>query len=146
MEASRYEEVGALIKRYREARGLLQASVAELLSNELDRQVHQSLVSKNEKGQGWQKRGDGVDSPELMRAYCKVLHIPEDEMVEALGFHVKEAAPRPPTLLDMIEADPTLSRAAKDHFINQYGLLQMASKEERAGRAVFQKPPKGNVG
>lgn len=144
MEASRYEAVGALVKRYREARGLLQASVAELLSGELGRHVHQSLVSKNEKGQGWQKRGEGVDAPDLMRAYCQVLGIPEVDMVEALGFHVRsEAHPREPTLGDLIEADTTLSRDAKDHLINQYRLLRLATQQERKGRPVLR--PKGNA-
>ena len=139
MEASRYEAVGALIKRYREASGLLQASVAELLSAEVGRHIHQSLVSKNEKGQGWQKRGDGVDAPDLMRAYCAVLSIPQDEMIEALGFHVaqEDRDHSPPSIADVIQADPSLSKAAKEHLVNQYRLLQLASREERRGRPML---------
>lgn len=126
-----YEAVGALIRRYREERGLLQESVAVLMSERLGREFRQNLVSKHERGDNWRSRD--YDAFELMRVYCEVLGIPQNEMIAAMGFPSALGGPPPPgapTLTDFIERDPTLSQAAKDHLVNQYGLLQLASKNE----------------
>lgn len=124
-----YEAVGALIRRYREEQNLLQESVAVLMSERLGREFRQNLVSKHERGDNWRSRE--YDAFELMRVYCEVLGIPQEEMLAAIGFtHPPASGPEAKTLADMIERDPTLSKAAKDHLVNQYGLLQLASKHD----------------
>jgi len=148
-----YEAVGALIARHRKALGLHQDSVAVMLSDRLGREIRQNLVSKHERGSNWRSRE--YDPFELMRAYCEVLNIPENLMLATLGFPSAlqggEAEPaqepaQEPTLADVIEKDPTLTRAAKDHLINQYGLLlQLASVQERSGKPVI-KPPRRGIG
>lgn len=133
-----YEAVGALVRKYRGP--MLQASVAELLTQALGQSVTQGMVSKFEKGQGWSKRG-----PELWHAFCEVLSIPQDEMVAALGFSLPGRPKGAPSLVDLVAKDPTLSKAAKDHLMNQYKLLQMASAQERAGHPIL-KPPRRRSG
>lgn len=132
MEITREMRLGALVKRYREAAGLRQTAVAEMLSRALGEKINQNMVSDHENGRRWKNH-------ELPGAYVRVLNIPQDEMIEAAtGLTPTSKAPRPTTLRDVIESDPTLSDAAKAHLINQYGLLQMASTAERAGHAVLQ--------
>ena len=114
------EALGGLVKKYRDLRGLSQATVAELLSRELDESVAQNIVSENEKGRRWSRKG-------LPAAYRRILGIPVAEMQAAMGLP-DEGDQVAPTFAEIVESDPTLSRAAKDHLINQYGLLQLASQ------------------
>lgn len=133
MATNRDEALGGLVKKYREMRGLSQTAVAELLSRETETTVNQNIVSENEKGRRWTKR------PELPAAYARILGIPRAEVQEAMGLP-DEGVRENPTFAQLVEADPTLTRAAKDHLISQYGLLQAASSHQRATSAGAQAP------
>lgn len=122
MAITRDEALGGLVKTYRERRGLSQATVAELVSRETETVVNQNIISELERGRRWAKR------PELPVAFARVLGIPRAEVQEAMGLGSDEMPSRPPTFAEVVETDDTLSRAAKDHLINQYGLLQLASQ------------------
>lgn len=123
-------EAGDLIKRYKERLGHSQTFVAHELSLAVGRSIDQSTVSKHMRGIGW--------TFDLPAAYVKVLGIPSEEMAEAWGLPIGDhRRPHAPTLADLVKADPTLSPAAKKHLLNQYELLQLASKEERRGKPVL---------
>lgn len=122
MNTQRREALGALVKKYRGP--MTQTAVAELLSRHLGEPVRQGIVSDHEKGNRW-------SDEKWQRAYIDVLHIPEDEMIAALGYTMP-GIERPKTFREIVEADPSLSKAAKEHLINQYGLLQLASRHAPA--------------
>lgn len=137
MEARSWVAVGRLVKRYREENALGQTAVAEMLSRELPDypiKINQGLVTRNEAG--------GRFTPDLAGGYARVLGIPDHEMREAMygpnsGFTAEDERPaRRQTWREVIEADSTLSDAAKAHLINQYGLLQLATLQERSGRPL----------
>lgn len=130
-----YEAVGQLVRRYREERGMVQAEVAAQVAPRLGRNFTQGMVSKLEAGAGWS------DNPELLGVFTDILAIPQDEMVAALGFSVPGEKAHPTSLVDVVAQDSSLSDAAKTHLINQYGLLQLASLQERKShRRVKQVP------
>lgn len=137
--STEYERAGELIQRYQG--GLTQTAVAELVNGALKAEkktarITQGMVSSHRKGQKL--------SLELCRAYVVALNIPEREMIAALGYpSAMTGGKTPGTLEEFIERDPTLSKAAKEHLINQYGLLRLASAQERAGKPVLKK---GNPG
>lgn len=86
--------------------------------------------------------GREIPLPALFKM-CRAIGIEPSEVLRLAEGGAAQAVPRPSaeTLGDVIAADPTLSKAAKQHLINQYGLLQLASKaspeepEKRQGRA-----------
>jgi transcriptional regulator with XRE-family HTH domain len=131
MATKRDVALGALIKRYREDAGLKQAPVAEMLSRELGRTIRQTFLSELERGNRW-----SATEPDIYGAFSRVLNIPEDEMVE-VAMHITQSngPTRPQTWREIIEADPSLSDAAKAHLIAQYGLLQAASAHERSTKS-----------
>jgi len=131
MATKKDEALGALIKRYRDRAGLTQAAVAELLSRELGETVRQTWISELESGRRWAKT-----EVELYGAFVRVLKIPQGEFQAVVFGSPDPGAPAPRTWREVIEDDPTLSDAAKEHLINQYGLLQLASAQERATRPV----------
>ena len=129
MVTKRDAALGALIRKYREDAGLKQAPVAELLSREIGRPIHQSFLSELERGRRW----SAIES-DIYGAFVRVLNIPEDQMVET-AMHISRAgSDLPKSWREVIEEDPSLSTAAKEHLINQYGLLQAASAHERNTR------------
>ena len=123
-------DVAALVKRYYEKSGMTQTSVAAALSTILGRHVGQNQVSEHLRGMRWEK------NLALAGAYVRVLGIPPDEMAKAMGYPIPNA-PRAATLADVIKAAPPLSPAAKRHLLNQYGLLQLATQQERSGKPVL---------
>lgn len=124
MAINRDEALGGLVKRYREMRGFSQAAVAEMLTRETGETVNQNIVSENERGRRWTKR------PGFPAAYARALGIPRQEIQAAMGLPDEGRTEHVPTFAEIVQADETLSRAAKEHLINQYGLLQLASKGE----------------
>lgn len=118
--------LGSIVREYRERAGLIQQQLADRLTASSGQKVGQGKVSKMELGEAW---GDNLD---LIAHYVRVLDIPPLLMAKAAGFPVPDGpgGTPAPTLRDLVEADPTLSRASKDHLINQYGLLQAASRAE----------------
>lgn len=121
-----YTALGQLVRRYRG--GMSQGTLAALVSKEAGRTVGQSAISSLELGNRW---GDNLD---LIGAFARVLDIPAELVQEAMGLPTpggKKAVVRP-TLPELVERDPSLSKTAKAHLINQYGLLQLASKNEVA--------------
>lgn len=128
-----YVALGELIEKYRGT--MSQATVAQLLSDRLGRTVSQATVSAHENGQRW------GDNPELIGAYAAVLGIPTVVMQRTIGLPAPDDNGNPPlmttTLREIVEADPTLSDAAKEHLVKQYGLLQAASAHgwEKAEKA-----------
>jgi len=122
--------LGALIRQHREQHGLSQDAVAELLRHEVEAGVKpsQGLVTSNEAGKrlSWQ----------LVGAYARVLAIPMEKVNAAIGYGEPAEHREPRTWREVIEADPTLSESAKAHLVNQYGLLQLASAQERATKSV----------
>lgn len=128
--ATGYEALGRLVQKYRKMRGLdTQAALAHLISQELGHDVNQSKVSDNENGKAWADKTVGVGG--LINAYRRVLNIPIPELNAAIYGVELEDPPPPRDFAEMVEADPSLSKAAKEHLVNQYGLLQLASKQER---------------
>lgn len=122
-------EAGELASRYRKQANLTQEFVAHELSETLGRKIDQTTVSKHMRGQGW--------TFDLVPAYAKILGIPSEEMAAAWGLDIGARRPRPTTLADVVKSDPSLSNAAKKHLLNQYELLQMASRQERQGKPVL---------
>lgn len=127
---SNYKDVGALALKYQRLRNMTQGEVAVLLSEHLGRKITQGMVSDHLMGVGWGR------APELFGAYVTVLDIPQQEMVQALGFSdVGEDGRRSePTLAELIQRDPNLSAQAKAHFLSQYNLLVEASAYRRTKR------------
>ena len=124
--------MGALVKKYREAAGLKQESLAELLSREMGTPIEQNRISNLERGERWARQDEAI-----YEALRRVLGIPLKEMVNArMGVDLPDSEAPAPTLQELIERDPSLSDAAKAHLITQYGLLQMATQQERAGKRV----------
>lgn len=128
MPTRRDAALGELVRKYRG--GMSQTTVADLVSRELegDQTVTQGQVSDHESGRRWS------GNPDLPGAYGRALNIPQDELYTALGLPPPSAATKALTFAEIVERDPTLSKAAKDHLLNQYGLLQAASAHERASR------------
>jgi hypothetical protein len=118
MTTQREQALGALVRKYRAASS--QEAVAEMLSRHLGEKVRQNMVSLHEKGERWH-------DPKWRHAYIAVLGIPQDEMVQAEGYSLP-GREGPKTFREIVLSDPTLSKAAKEHLVNQYGLLQLASK------------------
>lgn len=130
-----YVALGELVEEY--AGGMTQATVAQLLSDHLGRNVLQSTVSDHMRGQRW------GDNPELIGAYAAVLNIPTMVMQRVIGLPSPDDIEEPvqaPTLASLVEADSTLSETAKAHLLNQYGLLQAASAHERSTRKPADTP------
>lgn len=126
--------VGALIRKYREPGGkrlMTQGVLAELVSEKAGRKVSQAQVSAHELGNRWR---DDID---LIGVYGEVLGIPETELYEALGLPVAQPEARPKGFAEIVEADNTLSKAAKEHLLNQYELLQMATMHQRRGEPIL---------
>lgn len=122
--------LGALIRKYRGP--MSQTTLAELVSVRAGRRVTQSRLSDHERGQRW---GGDLD---LLASYADVLGIPVEEMHEAVGLpKVDDDRPRPKTFAEIVAQDKTLSKAAREHLLNQYELLQMATQHERAGQPVL---------
>lgn len=117
-------ELGALVKNARKAAGLTQPQMAALLAAELGEQFTQGMVSENEGGKGWGAR------PRLPAAYGRILNI-STEVQAALGLPDLGDSP-PETFADKVLADPSLDDAAKQHLIQQYALLQAATRHHRA--------------
>lgn len=132
-----YVALGALIEEYRGA--MTQGTVAQLLSDYLGRNISQNTVSAHINGQRW------GDNPDLIGAYAAVLNIPVAVMHRTIGLPLSDdpgsPPPPPPTFKSIVEADPSLSAAAKEHLVNQYGLLQAASAHERGSRKKSPDPP-----
>lgn len=122
-------EAGELADRYRRQANVTQVFIAHELSQELGRKIDQTTVSKHLRGQAW--------TFDLVPAYAKILGIPSEEMAAAWGLDIGSRRPRPTTLADVVNGDPTLSKAAKQHLLQQYELLQLASREERKGRPAL---------
>lgn len=132
MASQRDAALGALVRKYRGT--LTQAAVAELVSHEIGERVTQGMVSDHENGRRWRNNSD------LPGAYARALRIPQAEVIAALGFSSSEDEP-PQTFAQIVRNDPTLSRAAKEHLLNQYHLLQLASAQERAGHPILSEIP-----
>ncbi len=135
MEKREWIAVGRLVRQYRLDAKLTQAPVLEMLRRALPDypvKINQGLIHSNENGKRW--------TPELAAAYARVLGIPSAEMRDAMygpnSGYPSEGVPRRTTWREVIEADPSLSAAAKAHLIAQYGLLQLASRQEQAGDSV----------
>lgn len=120
-----YSALGQLVRKYRGT--MSQGTVAALVSKEAGRPVSQSAVSALELGTRW---GDNLD---LVGAFARALDIPAELVQEAMDLPTPDDS-RPavarPTLVELVERDPSLSKTAKAHLINQYGLLQLASQNE----------------
>lgn len=89
--------------------------------------IAQSTVSTH------MKTGEGLD-PDVMHRYMDLFGIPLDEVLAALGYPVSGQRSKPATVQEIVKADPSLSEAAKTHFLNQYQLLRLATLEERRGQ------------
>jgi hypothetical protein len=127
--------LGTLIRKYRG--DMPQVVLAELVSEASGRKVRQNHVSDHEHGRRWAADFD------LMHAYAEVLHIPVRELHDAVGIPKEdEEEPRPRTFAEIVSQDETLSKVAKNHLLNQYELLQMATEHERAGKPVLHEDKK----
>lgn len=120
-------ELGALIRNARNALGLTQDEVVELVSVAADKRISQNKVSEHERGR-W---GKGAIE-DYAAAYAHALRIPEEQMREVLGYTPPGGGPALPTFEEQVRADPTLDDRSKEHLINQYALLQAASRHNRA--------------
>lgn len=120
-------ELGSLIKNARLGLGLTQGEVAELVSVAASKSISQPKVSEHENGD-W---GKGAIE-DYAAAYGHALRIPEEQMRAVLGFTPPGAIPALPTFEEMVRADSSLDEKSKEHIINQYGLLQAASRHNRA--------------
>lgn len=120
-------ELGRLVRSARDEAGLSQPQLAALLSDYLGEKYAQSLVSDNERGDGWGGR-DG----RLPAAYAAVLNIPSHDIQRALGLPDLGDAVEPRTFADYVRADPTLDDTSKQHLISQYGLLRAATTYNRS--------------
>lgn len=123
--------MGALVTKYREP--MSQSVLAELLSTKTGRTIRQGLISELERGQRWSKNVD------LIGPLAEVLHIPPREVQQTMGLPWGEDDPeeRPRSFAEIVAQDATLSRAAKEHLLNQYELLQMATLHERRGDPIL---------
>lgn len=137
MSSKSQARLGALIRKYREAGGMTQGALANAVSEKAGRKVGQANVSAHELGQRWESRGTGPGGIDLLAAYIEVLGIPEDEWRDALGLAVEEPDPRPKGFAEIVQSDKSLSKAAKEHLLNQYELLQMATMHQRRGEPVL---------
>lgn len=135
MATSTDRSMGALVRKYREAAGLKQESLAELLSREMGTPIEQNRISNLERGERWARQDEAIYD-----ALRRVLNIPVQEMVNA-RMGIDYPGEQPTTLAEIIERDPSLSDAAKQHLLTQYGLLQMASQQERAGKQASASKP-----
>jgi transcriptional regulator with XRE-family HTH domain len=132
--------LGALIRKYRKAAGLTQDELAVLMSERTGLEVPQPQISAHELGNRWESRGGSLGGMELLSTYIEVLSIPEREWHEAMGMPMPEepeSESRPKGFAEMVQADQTLSKAAKEHLLNQYELLQMATMHQRRGEPVL---------
>lgn len=130
MTNSEWEKrLGALIKRYRGP--MSQETLANLVSDRSGEKVAQWRVSAHENGERWK------NSVHLIKYYGEALGIPVRELYEAIDLPLIEDGPKPKTFAEIVAGDKTLSKAAKEHLLNQYELLQMASDYERAGKPVL---------
>ena len=120
-------ELGSLIKNARDALGLTQDDVAKTVSTATGRRLTQGKVSEHERGI-W---GRGAIE-DFAAAYGHALRISQEQMREVLTFTPPGTIPSLPSFEEMVRADPTLDERSKDHIINQYGLLQAASRHNRA--------------
>lgn len=120
-------ELGILIRNARRALGLTQDELAEMVAVATDRRLTQGKVSEHERGQ-W---GKGAIE-DFAAAYAHALRIPEEQMRGVLGYTPVGATLGLPTFEEHVRADPTLDDRSKDHLINQYALLQAASRHNRA--------------
>lgn len=127
--------LGDLLAEYRGP--LSQATVAELASDLAERKITQGLVSELERGNRW---GQNLD---LIGVFAQALAIPIEEIHKIANLPVPpdDGEPRPRTFPEVVAQDPTLSKAAKEHLLNQYELLQMATMHERAGKQVLHDRP-----
>lgn len=126
--------LGALIRKYRKPDGraiMTQETLAELVSEKAGRKVLQAQVSAHELGNRWR---DDID---LIGIYGEILGIPEEEIREAIRLPLSEPEPRPKGFAEIVAADKTLSKAAKEHLLNQYELLQMATMHQRRGEPIL---------
>lgn len=121
--------LGALIARYRGP--MSQGTLADLISEKSGQRVQQYLVSEHERGNRWSKH------MELIGVYADVLSIPMDEIYQAMDLPHIEPSPAPRGFGEIVAQDKTLSKTAKEHLLNQYELLQMATMHERAGNPVL---------
>lgn len=129
--SEKWRRLGALIAAYRGP--MSQETLADLVSAKAGTTVKQSTVSEHERGNRWSKQLD------LISVYAEVLDIPAREIHEALGLPLEDdiSNPQPPTFPQIIARDETLSKAAKEHLLNQYELLQMATMHQRSGKPVL---------
>jgi hypothetical protein len=123
------QNLGALIKEYRGS--MSQSTLAELLSDKTGRSIRQGTVSDHENGRRWE------GNFELIKSYREVLNIPVEKIHEVLDLPVVDHGPAPKTFPEIVAQDATLSKAAKEHLLNQYELLQMATMHQRSGRPVL---------
>ena len=119
----------------RERRGphMSQQTLAQLVTDKAGRKVTQNLLSELERGNRW---GGNVD---LIGKFAEVLDIPWQEVSEIIGYTPPpdDGAPRQRTFAEIVSHDRTLSKAARNHLLNQYELLQMATQHERSGQPVL---------
>lgn len=129
--------LGALIADYRGP--MSQALLAELVSQESGQKMTQNVVSELERGNRW---GKNID---LIGVFARVLRIPTAEVQEIIGLPVPadDGAQAPLTFAEIVSQDTTLSKAAKNHLLNQYELLQMATQHERSGDPVLHEDRQG---
>lgn len=124
-------ELGILIRTARKTLGLKQIDVAELVSTDTGRRVTQGMVSDHENGK-WAK-GNIED---FVGGYGRALRIPQEQLRDVLG-HAPVGGSSPlPSFEELVKADPSLDDRSKDHLINQYALLQAASRHNRAHPSV----------
>lgn len=125
------QRVGALVA---ERRGVMsQTTLAQLISEKAGRKVSQALVSELERGNRW---GQHLD---LMGPIAEVLRISAADWQEAMGLPMppEDGGQRTSTFAEIVAKDETLSKVARNHLLNQYELLQLATERERAGKPVL---------
>jgi transcriptional regulator with XRE-family HTH domain len=116
------QELRTPIKHWRLERQLTQVEVAAILSRCLGGRIGQSQVSDNEKGARW-------SDPDLPGAYLEALGVPIDDMLAACGYPPQLAGDTPtPSMQELIRGDRTLNQAAKQHLLDEYEFLQVASR------------------
>ena len=123
------QNLGALIRQYRGS--MSQSVLAELVSEKAGKTIRQGMVSDHENGRRWE------GNFELIKSYREVLGIPVEKIHEVLDLPVVDHGPAPKSFPEIVAQDPTLSKAAKEHLLNQYELLQMATMHQRSGRPIL---------
>lgn len=121
--------LGMLVRKYRKEAGMTQAMLAAAMTDQTKYKLSQPEVSEHERGSRWEIG--------LLSAYVRVLGIPDNEWRAALDMPIAEPEARPKGFAEIVAQDRSLSKAARDHLLNQYELLQMATQHERGGHPVL---------